>query len=283
MTVPVVPWAHGSKERVAPIPGPTPCDHLPVSAWIVDGTVPGDPGPVAGSSGIPVPGPRIGELRWIEHRLFEVVGGWVADEPCPPACVLLSVLARQHGDHAAALAERLPVRAGADPDVLTVPAPGWFGMLAHLAGGPNGVGEPDDAAGAGGTGGEMDGGTAGGKGGQAGGALTVTAARLVGLGRVVLPRLATAYARTLRGVAAADAPVVRTLRMVHADTRDAWSAVEAMVEQHLRSVGAAAAAAAWQGHLEDVILGAAGRGGAVAGGSVAGASAAVARSSVPRS
>ncbi|MDA8280039.1 MAG: hypothetical protein M0Z63_06400 [Actinomycetota bacterium] len=253
MTVPVVPSAHGSGARAVPVPEPTPCDHLPISAWIVDGTVPGDPGPVAGSAGIPVPDPRIGELRWIEHRLFEMVGGWVGDEPCPPARVLLSVLARQHGDHAALLAERLPVRAGADPDALTVPAPGWPGMLAHLAVGPNAAGEPIDPVGASGADGGIDAGTAGEKGGHAGGILTVTAARLVGLGRVVLPRLATAYARTLRGVAAADAPVVRALRMVHTDTRDAWGAVEAMVEQHLGAVGAAAAAAAWQGHLEGMV------------------------------
>lgn len=266
MTAPLVPSgstaAPGGAPRAASAAGSWACGHLPVPAWLVDGTIPGDPRPVAGGQALPPA--LIGGFRWIEHRLFEVVGGWVADEPCPSTRVLFSVLSRQHGEHAGLLAERLPARAGVDPDALTLPPPGWVDVLDLLAGSAAAGGTDGAAGGAADGGGGAAAGAGGSPGEAAGGgdaagpdrALAATLARLVGLGRVALPRLAGGYAGALRGIGPADAPAARTLRSLHAASRDAWGAVEVAADRHVTAPGEAVAAAAWQGRLQAVLAGA---------------------------
>ena len=230
MTAPVQP-AGGQARSGGGSPGVVArrCGHDHGPAWIVDGTVPGDPGPASGRPGVPLDPRLIGGLRWVEHGLFELVGAWVADEPCAPARVLFAVLSRQHGEHAGQLADRLPARAGVDADALTLPPPGWAPVVDLLRSGPDAV-APSVA---------LDG----------------TAARLVGLGRAVLPKLAGAYALALRQAGPADAPVVRVLRAVHSSTRDAWAVVDAAADRQLADAGAIEAAATWQGRLQTALSG----------------------------
>ena len=70
----------------------------------------------------------VGHYSWIEHRVFEVAGAWAglpaeggADAEVRVWCAAVS---RRHGALARAWAERLPVRAGADPAALVVAPPG---------------------------------------------------------------------------------------------------------------------------------------------------------------
>lgn len=227
-----------------------------VAWWLVDGTVPGDLGPAWGASPSPPvvsgaadrlavaastsadqlragdrpgdrPGPgspAVGGLivtarqvacyHWVESRLFEIVGRWSASEVDESAGALFSVLARQHAWHAELFAERLPVLASVDVELLGPPPTPWIELVDCV---DDVVSEQD---------GSPDSGTVTDVAG-------VTVGRLVALGRVVLPRLTTTYARHLRRATPADAPLLRTLRLVLAPTRDAWTTVEAMVQDCL--------------------------------------------------
>lgn len=181
------------------------CDRVHGPLWVVDGSVPGErvavPGGPAGD--LAGTGRTVGAARWLSHQLFRGVGAWAADEPCPTAAVTFAVLGRQFGAHADLLADRLPVVAVADPDVLTGAPRRWAALpeVLHVHG---------------------------------------TERRLVTLGRVVLPRLVVAHARWLSGVAAAEASLRRALRLVLADEQHAWVTVEALVLDHVVDERAAA-------------------------------------------
>jgi hypothetical protein len=65
---------------------------------------------------------RLGHYRWIERRLFEVLGGWVAGAE-PSARGLLATSSRHHAEHADRLGEVLPTLPNVDgitPEGVTV-------------------------------------------------------------------------------------------------------------------------------------------------------------------
>jgi hypothetical protein len=71
----------------------------------------------------------VGAYCWLEHRLFELTGGWAArrgDGDGPDASVAecrvwCAAASRRHGSLAGHWAERLPVRAGVDAAALVNP------------------------------------------------------------------------------------------------------------------------------------------------------------------
>jgi hypothetical protein len=71
----------------------------------------------------------VGAYCWLEHRLFELTGGWAArrsDGDGPEAItaecrVWCAAASRRHGSLAGRWAERLPVRAGIDAAALVTP------------------------------------------------------------------------------------------------------------------------------------------------------------------
>ena len=131
----------------------------------------------------------VGSYQWLERRLFEVLGSWVASEPVPEAQMLFDVYSQQHAWHAELFAERLPALDSVDPDSLVLPPSAEVDrMCAVLAGAVpagDGTSTGDGVIGPG------DGSAV-----PAGGTLP----RLVGVGRVVLPRLLTGYKLHLRRV-----------------------------------------------------------------------------------
>ncbi|MGI9034043.1 MAG: hypothetical protein ACR2HY_10290 [Acidimicrobiales bacterium] len=124
-----------------------------------------------------------GHARWVETRLFAVLGAWVQAEPDPAAKIFWATRSRRHGNHASGWHQRQPRVAHLDIDALVVPA-GTFASEAF------------DALGAlGGTG--------------------HTAARLAAVGRVLLPSLVTAYRTWMeRAHPLADTAVVAWARLV---------------------------------------------------------------------
>ena len=58
----------------------------------------------------------VGEYRWIETKLFATLGGWVTDMPVAGVQVHLDAQSMRHAWHADLFADRLPVRAGIDPE-----------------------------------------------------------------------------------------------------------------------------------------------------------------------
>ncbi|HXQ74889.1 MAG TPA: hypothetical protein VN791_00235 [Acidimicrobiales bacterium] len=171
----------------------------------------------------------VGGYQWIERRLFEVLGGWVPSEPVAEARLVFDVYSQQHAWHADLWAERLPVLDGLDPATLTLPPSVEVDrLLALLAGGG-----PGQAPAAGGT-----------------------LLRLVGLARVVLPRLVAGYGLHLRRAApVADGPVVRSLRLVMRDEIEAWQATETLVESLVSRPHDIAVVTAHQQTLEEVLAG----------------------------
>jgi hypothetical protein len=67
----------------------------------------------------------VGAYCWLEHRIFEVVGGWATapgpvDEGVAELRVWSAATSRRHGALAGRWADRLPVRAGVDSAALVV-------------------------------------------------------------------------------------------------------------------------------------------------------------------
>ena len=187
----------------------------------------------------------VGSYHWVERRLFEVLGSWVASEPVPEAQVLFDVYSQQHGWHAELFADRLPALDSVDGGALVLPpSPEVDRMLAVLAGT---VPDADQAA---------PGGTLLGRGAGSGIPAGGTLPRLVGLGRVVLPRLVTGYTLHLRRVVlGVDAPLARSLRLVVRDEVEQWQAVEALTQTLLRRPHDVAVVTGHQQRLEEQIAG----------------------------
>ncbi|HYA69052.1 MAG TPA: hypothetical protein VED63_10000 [Acidimicrobiales bacterium] len=181
----------------------------------------------------------LGCYQWVERRVFEVLGSWVATEPVAEARVLFDVQSQQHGWHAELFIERMPVVDGVDPAMYVVPPSAEVDqLLATLGGGAMSTSQADVHAAAG---------------APAGGTLV----RLVGLARVLLPRLVTGYGLHLQHCApVTDAPLVRALRMVVRDDVEAWQATEAMVQSLVRRPHDVAVVTAHQEALEAKVAGA---------------------------
>ena len=100
-----------------------------------------------------------------------------------------------------------------------------------------------------------------------------TLLRLVGLGRVVLPRLVVGHSVALRRASAvSEAPLRRCLRLVVRDETEQWRAVEALIETLLRRPHDVAVVTAHQQQLEQLVAGAGRRAGALADASRSGLS-----------
>ncbi len=171
----------------------------------------------------------LGSYRWVELRLFEILGSWVANETEPEARLLFDLQSRHHAWHAELWGESLPdVDSVVDPDLLTVaPDKGTEELMSSLGG------VPGSEEGSGGT-----------------------LVRLVGLARVVLPRLVCGYGYHLsRAVPVSDAPVIRSLRLALRDDMEDWQAVELMVQSLIRRPHDVAVVTAHQQRLEALVVG----------------------------
>ena len=164
-----------------------------------------------------------GHAAWIEQALFQVLGRAATSIAETSLRPMLADHANQHVWHADLWSERQPAVAHLLADDLTTPAtPGLATLVDRLAASTD--------------------------------ALDV----LVGVYRVVLPRLVTAYARVFESSdAAVDAPTVRVLTLVLADEAAAWRAGEAAVQTLITDADRAGRAATAQQTYESLIAGAA--------------------------
>jgi hypothetical protein len=187
----------------------------------------------------------VGAYQWTERRLFEVLGSWVASEPVTEAQLMFDVYSQQHAWHAELFAGCLPALDSVDPDSLTVPPSAEVDrVLLSLAGGAATI-DPGAHEGQGGN-------YTAGSPAPAGGTLL----RLVGVGRVVLPRTVTGYALHLRRVrTVSEAPLRRCLRLVLRDELEQWQAIEAMIQMLLRRPHDVAVVTAHQQRLEEMVAG----------------------------
>ena len=184
----------------------------------------------------------VGSYQWVERRLFEVLGSWVASEPVPEAQVLFDAYSQQHAWHAELFADRLPALDSVDPDTLMLPPSAEMDRMLNVLSGA--VSDSEHSTHDGSLLGRDASGT------PAGGTLP----RLVGLGRVVVPRLVTGYALHLRRVSTvAGAPMARCLRLVLRDEIEQWQALEALIQALLRRPHDVAVVTGHQQRLEAMI------------------------------
>lgn len=161
-----------------------------------------------------------GGHQWTESRLFEVLGGWVADTPEPELRLLLD----RHSHHCAWRAaqwwDRLPVLADVPRESLcAAPGPEVERALQKLA------------------------------------ALEGTPARLAGAYRVALPRLWTSYRRHEEQAGpVADGSTLRTLGIVAADLAADWHEGEAALQETLTQPSNIREAAAASAALEELLV-----------------------------
>lgn len=168
----------------------------------------------------------VGHHVWLEMRLFEVVGGWAPSTAEPEVKAHLATHSRRHAWHAELWQGHLPRVVGIDAEALVAP-PGPEAEDAVAALAASGTGS--------------------------------TVERLVGLYRVVLPRVVTATARRLElATPVADAALARSLRFVLADDLDEWREGEALLQAALATGDDVDRAAAHQAALEKRVVAAGG-------------------------
>jgi hypothetical protein len=166
---------------------------------------------------------RVGYYKWVEMRLFEALGGWVATVPELDVKMRLGTHTYHHAWHAELWHKRLPELREMNPDRLTVPANddvvAFFDALT----------EPE--------------------------APEQTIEKLVGVYRVLLPHKIAAYTFHLNNTSdITDAPTIRSLKFALADEFEDWRDGEMLLQSLVETEEEVQRAAAHQARLEAVLV-----------------------------
>jgi hypothetical protein len=163
----------------------------------------------------------VGGHRWLEARLFEILGGWVGSISDLDSKLLLDRHSQHHAWRADQWWDRLPVLAGVDREGFVMarsPAVGAF--VVALA-------EEESPV-----------------------------ERLAGAYRVALPRLVGTYERhRSQANPASDGSVIRTLDLLLPDVTADWREGELLLQQLLHDRAAVDEAAATVSRLERLLIG----------------------------
>jgi hypothetical protein len=142
---------------------------------------------------------RVGHYKWIEMRLFEVLGGWVATVPELDVKLRLGTHCYHHAWHAELWHKRLPELREMNPDRLTVPPNDE--LVAFV----DALTEPE--------------------------APELTIEKLVGAYRVLIPAKIAAYTYHLNNTSTiTDAPTIRSLTFILQDEMADWRDGEMMLQ-----------------------------------------------------
>jgi hypothetical protein len=173
---------------------------------------------------------RVGNYKWIEMRLFEALGGWVATIPELDVKMVLGRHCYHHAWHAELWHKRLPELREMNPERLTQPAND--DLVAFV----DALREPE--------------------------APELTIEKLVGVYRVLVPRLIAAYTYHLNATSSiTDAPTMRSLRFVLQDEMDDWREGEMLLQSLIDTTEEVDRATRRQAQLEALMV----RAGGVAG------------------
>jgi len=173
---------------------------------------------------------RIGAYAWIEMRLFEALGGWVATVPELDVKLRLGTHCYHHAWHAELWHKRLPELREMKPDRLVVPANDDVAAFVEA------MTEPE--------------------------APELTIEKLVGVYRVLLPHKIAAYTYHLNASSEiTDAPTIRSLKFILGDELDDWRDGEMLLQSLMTTPEHVQRAAEHQTRLESVLV----RAGGIAG------------------
>lgn len=163
----------------------------------------------------------IGGYAWLEERLFEILGGWVASVAEPEVKLQFAADSHHHAWHASLWRERLPaLRELAEVGFVSPAGEGEAAFVAALA------------------------------------SSATTLERLVGVYRVALPRQVMRYSRhRAQASTVTDGPTIRALDLVVADELADWRAGEMLIQAALGTVAEVETAAAHQARLEALLVG----------------------------
>jgi hypothetical protein len=170
---------------------------------------------------------RVGHYKWIEMRLFEALGGWVATVPELDVKMRLGTHCYHHAWHADLWHKRLPELREMNPDRLTVPANAEVVTFMEAVAEPEAPGD--------------------------------TIEKLVGVYRVLIPHKIAAYTFHLNNTSTiTDAPTIRSLKFALDDEFEDWRDGEMLLQSLIDTEEAARRAAAHQGRLEALVVAAGG-------------------------
>ena len=177
---------------------------------------------------------RVGHYKWLEMRIFELMGGWVATIPELDVKFRLGTHCYHHAFHSELWHKRLPELRELNPDRLTVAAnPEMEAFVAAM-------GEPESA--------------------------DQTIEKLVGLYRVLLPHLIGAYTYHRNNTSRiTDAPTIRSINFCLQDDMEEWLEGEMILQSLVETPEEVDRASRHQAKLNKLILAA---GGAVGPGSI---------------
>src|SRR5215204_5067127 len=170
---------------------------------------------------------RVGHYKWIEMRLFEVLGGWVATVPELDVKLRLGTHCYHHAWHSELWHKRLPELREMNPERLTAPANDELVAFVDAMTEPEG---PD-----------------------------LTIEKLVGVYRVLIPHKVAAYTYHRNNTSRiTDAPTIRTLDFALADELEDWRDGEMLIQSLLETDEAVDRATAHQNRLEKLMRAAGG-------------------------
>jgi len=142
---------------------------------------------------------RVGHYKWIEIKLFEAMGGWVATVPELDVKLVLGRHCYHHAWHAELWDKRLPELREMNTDRLNVPP------NQELVAFVDAMREPD--------------------------APELTIEKLVGVYRVLIPRKIAAYTYHLNATSTiTDSPTIRSLKFALQDEFDDWREGEMLIQ-----------------------------------------------------
>ena len=170
---------------------------------------------------------RVGNYKWIEMRLFEALGGWVATVPELDVKLVLGRHCYHHAWHAELWNKRLPELREMNTERLTEPPND--AMIAFT----DAVREPE--------------------------APELTIEKLVGVYRVLIPRKIAAYTFHLNATSRiTDAPTMRSLKFILQDEFEDWREGEMLLQSLIATPEEVQRAADRQRELEQLMVAAGG-------------------------
>ena len=176
-----------------------------------------------GAFGVEESARRVGHYKWIEMRLFEALGGWVATVPELDVKLVLGRQCYHHAWHAELWNKRLPELREMNTERLTEPANDE--MVAFV----DALREPE--------------------------APELTIEKLVGVYRVLLPRKIAAYTFHMNATGRiTDAPTIRSLNFVLQDELEDWREGEMLLQSLIYTPEHVERAARRQQELEELML-----------------------------
>jgi hypothetical protein len=169
---------------------------------------------------------RVGHYKWVEMKLFEALGGWIATVPELDVKMRLGTHCYHHAWHADLWNKRLPELREMNTDRLTVPADGMEAFFDAMT-------EPE--------------------------AQEQTIEKLVGVYRVLIPHKVAAYTYHLNNTSTiTDAPTIRSLKFILQDEFEDWRDGEMLIQSLIETDEEVERAAAHQVKLEKLLLAAGG-------------------------